>query len=191
MKIQMLPLNKVKPYKNNPRNNEAAVAKVARSIKEFGFQQPIVTDKTLTIVAGHTRWLAARSLCLSAIPVHVAENLSPEQAAAYRLADNKVAEIAEWDDGALMKELQLLADFKIDMSLFGFTAEDMGSLQEMAKKDDRWLEDYTVTYKPKPSWILMTIPEDEGPALLKELRARYPESKVQGSFEKYHYIDSE
>ena len=82
----------IKPYENNPRNNLVSIPKVASSIKEFGFLQPIVCDKDGVILAGHTRYEAAKSLGLKTVPVIFAENLSPEQAKAYRLADNKAGE---------------------------------------------------------------------------------------------------
>lgn len=118
MEIKMLGLNEITPYENNPRKNADAVDKVASSIREFGFQSPIIVDKNLVIVAGHTRYEAAKKLNLKAVPVIVAENLTDEQAKAYRLADNKTAEFAEWDNNLLDKELFEIED--IDMSQFGF-----------------------------------------------------------------------
>ena len=115
-------LTELKPYGKNPRRNEAAVDYVAKSIKEFGFRQPIVIDKNGVIVAGHTRYKAAEKLKLDTVPCVVADDLSEQQIKAYRLADNKVAEMAGWDYNLLGDELEELADF--NMSDFGFTMED-------------------------------------------------------------------
>ena len=108
----------VKPYEKNPRRNDEAVDYVAESIRHFGWKQPIVIDKNGIIVAGHTRYKAAKKLGLKKIPCIVADDLTDEQVKAYRLADNKVAEAAEWDFALLDQELDDLFDF--DMTVFGF-----------------------------------------------------------------------
>ncbi|MCC7390635.1 MAG: ParB N-terminal domain-containing protein, partial [Phycisphaerales bacterium] len=95
----------IKPYDKNPRLNDPAVDAVARSITEFGFRQPVVVDEQGVIIVGHTRWKAARKLGLELVPVHVAEGLTPEQARAYRIADNQTASIATWDLELLPVEL--------------------------------------------------------------------------------------
>lgn len=120
MKVVDKKLSEIVPYENNPRNNDAAVEKVANSIKEFGFQQPIVVDKDNVIIVGHTRYYAAQELGLDKVPVVVADNLTDEQARAYRLADNKTGEIAGWDYLALADELEAISN--IDMSDFGFAS---------------------------------------------------------------------
>lgn len=108
----------MKPYKRNPRKNENAVDAVAASIKEFGFKIPIVIDDNYEIVAGHTRLKAATKLGLETVPCIIADDLTPEQIKAFRLADNKTAELAEWDLDLLDLELD---EIPLDMSLFGFT----------------------------------------------------------------------
>ena len=115
--IKYIPTNEIKPYENNPRKNDEAVRYVAESIKEFGFKNPVILDKNNVIVAGHTRIKAAEELGIKEVPCIYAEDLSNDQIKAFRLADNKVAEIAEWDFGKLEEEL---ADIDIDMSEFGF-----------------------------------------------------------------------
>lgn len=121
LKVQYWPIDDVKPYPNNPRNNDDAVEYVANSIREFGWQQPIVVDTDGTIIAGHTRLKAAKRLGMETVPVVVADNLTPAQVNAYRLADNKVAEAATWDMEALSVELEgLEVDF--DMTMFDFDA---------------------------------------------------------------------
>jgi len=124
MTIKNLDINKIKPYENNPRINENAVDKVVNSIKEFGFQNPIIVDKDNVIIAGHTRYKASQKLGLKEVPVIVAENLTQEQAKAYRLVDNKTSEFAEWDENKLNAELyELLNNFK--MEDFGFEFDDI------------------------------------------------------------------
>ena len=110
-------LNEIKPYENNPRDNAPAVDAVAASIEEFGFKVPIVIDKDGVIVAGHTRYIAAQKLGLETVPCIMADDLSDEQAKAFRLADNKVSELAMWDNDKLMQEL---GEIDMDMSEFGF-----------------------------------------------------------------------
>lgn len=120
-RIQWRPIDDVHPYPNNPRNNDEAVEYVANSIREFGWQQPIVVDTDGTIIAGHTRLKAAQRLGMDTVPVVVADNLTPAQVNAYRLADNKVAEASTWDMEALAVELEgLEVDF--DMTMFDFDA---------------------------------------------------------------------
>ena len=96
MKIELLDPNELKPYDKNPRLNDEAVEAVATSIREFGFRSPIIVDNDRVIIAGHTRYKAALRLGLKEVPVLVADNLTSEQVRAYRIADNKTAEIAQW-----------------------------------------------------------------------------------------------
>lgn len=126
MNIQEIKIDKVKPYQNNPRKNQA-VAKVAQSIKDFGFQQPIVVDKDMVVIVGHTRLLGAKKLGLEQVPVVVAD-LDEAKAKAYRIADNRVNEDSGWDNGLLQDELNKLLDFEIDLSMTGFTNDELDSL---------------------------------------------------------------
>ena len=122
------PIGSVVPYDRNPRRNEAGVAKVARSIAEFGWQQPIVVDEAGVVIAGHTRLLAARSLGLAEVPVRVAAGLSPDQVRAYRLADNRAGQDAEWDDELLAGELAALQLEEFDLALTGFDPAEIDGL---------------------------------------------------------------
>ena len=122
MQIIIKGIIEIKPYENNPRNNDSAVDAVAASIREFGWQQPIVVDKDGVIIAGHTRYKASRKLGLTEVPVVVADNLTDEQVRSYRLADNKTGELAGWDFSALEEELAGLAE--IDMQQFGFAGSE-------------------------------------------------------------------
>lgn len=115
-------LNEIKPYEKNPRKNSKAVDKVANSIREFGFKVPIVIDANGTIVAGHTRYLAALKLGLETVPCIEATDLTDQQIKAFRLADNKTSEFSEWDFDLLGEELNSLLDF--DMSDFGFDDDE-------------------------------------------------------------------
>ena len=120
MKVELVAINRVIPYARNPRKNEAAIAKVAASIKEYGFRQPIVVDEAMVIIAGHTRLQAAQSLSLKKVPIHIATGLSEAQVKAYRLADNRTNQDAEWDEELLAIELGDLSEEGFDLSLTGF-----------------------------------------------------------------------
>ena len=117
MQIINKPIGELKPYKNNPRINDKAVDAVAASIKEFGFKQPCVIDTDNVLICGHTRLKAAQKLGLSEIPCILADDLTDDQIKAFRLADNKTAELAEWDFSLLDFELE---NIDMDMSEFGF-----------------------------------------------------------------------
>jgi len=120
------------PYKRNPRNNDGAVDAVAASIKEFGFKVPVVIDKDGTIVCGHTRVRAAKKLGLEEVPCIVADDLSEEQIKAFRLADNKTAELADWDMELLAIEMDEI--FNIDLEQFGFESLEE-ELEEEAEEE--------------------------------------------------------
>ena len=124
MQIEMIKTSELIPYEHNPRKNDAAVEKVAESIKEFGFLVPIVIDRNNVIAAGHTRLKAALQLGIDRVPCVRADDLTDEQIKAFRLADNKTAEFAEWDFTELDKQLEELMNTEIDMTLFGFTFDE-------------------------------------------------------------------
>lgn len=118
MKIVEKKLADIRPYDNNPRLNDAAVPAVAESLKKFGWQQPIVIDRKGVIVCGHTRYKAALELGMKTVPCKYADELTDEEITAYRLADNKTAELSEWDAEKMNEELAKIASF--DISAFGF-----------------------------------------------------------------------
>ncbi|MBS3735529.1 MAG: ParB N-terminal domain-containing protein, partial [Phycisphaerae bacterium] len=130
LEIELRPIDAIEPYESNPRDNEAAVEAVAASLREFGFRQPVVVDADGVIVVGHTRWKAARKLGLDKVPVHVAKDLSPEQARAYRIADNQTNTLSDWDYELLPVELRDLQNAEFDLELLGFDAEELGKLLE-------------------------------------------------------------
>jgi len=131
MKMEYRSIEKITPYGNNPRKNDKAVDAVAASIQDFGFKVPIVVDKNGVIVTGHTRLKAAQKLGLKEVPVIVADDLTPEQIKAFRLADNRVSEIATWDEEALQAELEQLEAMGVNMLDFGFTKTDLAELGEV------------------------------------------------------------
>jgi site-specific DNA-methyltransferase (adenine-specific) len=127
MKINMIPTADIKPYEKNPRINAEAVPQVVKSIKEFGFQQPLVVDKNMVLIVGHTRLLAAKELGLTEVPVVIAD-LTDAKAKAYRLMDNRTHERSTWDDTLLIQEVMELGDFYtpefLDFDHLDFPKED-------------------------------------------------------------------
>ena len=132
MDIVEMKITDIIPYENNPRRNDEAVDKVALSISSFGFKVPIIVDKNNVIVAGHTRLKAAEKLGLTTVPTIRADDLTDDQIKAFRLADNKVSEFAEWDFEALEKELDSI---EMDMNLFGFEDESEDEIPEVVEDD--------------------------------------------------------
>lgn len=127
MKIEKIKIEKIIPYENNPRHNEFAVREVANSIKEFGFKVPLVIDGDNVVVAGHTRLLAAKKLGMKVLPCIRANDLSKEQIKAFRLVDNKVGELSEWEFNKLEAELDQIGldGNSFSMADFGFIASEM------------------------------------------------------------------
>lgn len=130
LEIKYIPIDGIKPYKNNPRLNEDAIPYVMNSIKEFGFKNPIILDKNNVIVAGHTRLESAKRLDIKEVPVIYADDLTEEQIKAFRLADNKVAEKSMWDYTKLDEELDSILD--VDMSMFDFDLDK--DIQEIGEE---------------------------------------------------------
>lgn len=142
LKIEYIDIDKIKPYENNPRHNEEAIPYVMNSIKEFGFKVPIILDKNNVIIAGHTRLESAKRLGMKEVPCLYANDLTEEQVKAFRLADNKVSEKAEWNFELLQEELENLG---LNMNKFGF--DDLkDASQEIERKDlsDDLMEKYEV-----------------------------------------------
>src|SRR5436190_17481174 len=135
MDVEMRPVGSIKPYENNPRDNDAAVDAVAASLRAFGFRQPLVVDEADVIIVGHTRYKAALKLGMTEVPVHIARGLSPEQARAYRITDNQTATLARWDEDKLPLELMALQQADFDLSMLGFPDEDLARLMAPAGND--------------------------------------------------------
>ena len=125
MQISTVDIGAVIPYARNPRRNDAAISKVAASLKEFGWRQPIVVDDQMVVVAGHTRLEAARTLSMEEVPIHIATGLTPEQIKAYRLADNRVGQEAKWDEELLRLELGELEGMDFALDLTGFDSDEL------------------------------------------------------------------
>jgi len=156
MHIEMFDIDKIRPYDRNPRKNAQAVDAVAASIKEFGFRQPLVVDSDMILIVGHTRWLAAKKLGLTQVPVHIATDMSPQQVQAYRIADNKTNELAEWDKELLPLELADIKADGFDLSSIGFSDAELSKLLDNVKLDDI-AEPQNV---PEPPAEAMTKPGD-------------------------------
>ena len=137
MEIKNVNINELKEYANNPRNNDGAVEAVAESIKQFGFKVPIIIDSDGVIVAGHTRKKAAERIGLLCVPCIVADDLTSDQIKAFRLADNKTGELAEWDFAVLEKEIAELTAFDVDMTAFGFDESIFDEYIEAAPKETK------------------------------------------------------
>ncbi len=132
MQIEQWDIDRVLPYEKNPRNNDNAVEAVANSLKEFGFRQPLVVDSDGVLIVGHTRWKAAKMLGLENVPVHVATDMNAEQVQAYRIADNKTGELADWDYDLLPIELSELQQTGYDLGPLGFTERELSKLLDSA-----------------------------------------------------------
>lgn len=127
-------ISMITPYENNPRNNEKAIDYVAESIKNFGFRVPIIIDKDNVIVAGHTRYKAAKQLEIKKVPCIVISDMTPEQIRAFRIADNKVSEYSTWNEEMLRKELLNLSDFELQS--IGFQDWELDNLLNPLSDDD-------------------------------------------------------
>lgn len=128
MKTEMVATKEIIPYARNPRKNEDAIAKVSASLKEYGWQQPIVVDAEMVIIAGHTRLEAAKRLKMEKVPIHIADKLTEAQVKAFRIADNRVSQEAEWDMDLLKIELGDLEGLDFDLSLTGFDDDELNAL---------------------------------------------------------------
>ncbi|MCA9056263.1 MAG: ParB N-terminal domain-containing protein, partial [Planctomycetaceae bacterium] len=160
MHVELWPIDRVRPYEQNPRKNDHAVEAVAKSLREFGFRQPLVVDEEGVLVVGHTRWKAAKQLGWTEVPVHVATGLSPEQIRAYRIADNQTATIATWDTDLLPLELTALAGVNFDLDLLGFSAEELArftappATEGLVDPDDIPAPPDEATTQPGDLWVL-------------------------------------
>lgn len=146
-KVQMIEIDKIIPYARNPRKNDQAIPEVLASINEYGFRQPIVIDKENVIVVGHSRWMAAKQLGYKLVPCHVAENLTPQQIKAYRIADNKTHEKAEWDYDLLTLELE-----EVEKLYTGFTDTDLHDLFDKEEEVEPPIKHFSPTLTPTQSF---------------------------------------
>jgi DNA modification methylase len=160
MDIEERPITTIRPYEQNPRHNDEAVAAVAASIREFGFRQPLVVDEDGVLIVGHTRYKAALKLGLQTVPVHVARGLTPAQIKAYRLADNQTGALSFWNEERLALELAELQKLNFDLALTGFPEDELLRLLEPAgtpgltDPDDIPEPPDEATTKPDDLWVL-------------------------------------
>ncbi|HBG25681.1 MAG: hypothetical protein A2Y10_02525 [Planctomycetes bacterium GWF2_41_51] len=160
MQIEMLKIEEVKSYENNPRDNSGAVDAVAQSIKQFGFKVPVIVDKNNVLVAGHTRVLAAKKLGLETVPAIRADDLTEDQVRAFRIADNKLHELSSWDYELLPLELSQLQDANFDLELLGFDSDEIAKILDPGIKggltdpDDVPEPPAEPITKPGDIWIL-------------------------------------
>ncbi|MBS4889422.1 MAG: ParB N-terminal domain-containing protein [Anaerococcus vaginalis] len=156
LKIIYKEVDELIPYVNNPRNNTNAVDAVASSIKNFGFKNPIVIDDGNEIINGHTRMLAAKKLGLTKVPCILADDLSDEEIKAFRLADNKTSELAEWDFDLLNSELEEITEMDLDFDMSDFGFEELEKLEDIEAVEDDYSLDEEIIYKTKAGdvWLL-------------------------------------
>ena len=157
LKIKETSIEKVIPYARNPRKNEAAITKVAASLAEFGWQQPIVVDKDMVIIAGHTRFAAAQRLQMETVPVLVAEHLTDSQVKAYRIADNRVHQEADWDIDLLKLEFADLKSEDFDLAKTGFDEDELNDILAEAVKEGLVDEDSVPEVPEEPKTKLGDI----------------------------------
>lgn len=147
MKIEYIDIDKLIPYINNPRINDNAVDKVSASIKEFGFKNPIMVDGENVIIAGHTRLLASRKLGLKEVPILRVDDLTETQIKAFRIADNKTSEFAEWDMELLKNEFEELMGNDVDILTTAFTQAEIDGMFDEIFIDDFF--DEAMEHTPK------------------------------------------
>lgn len=150
MEIVIRKTSELIPYINNPRNNKNAVDKVASSIKEFGFKVPIIIDRDNVIVTGHTRLLAAQKLGIAEVPCIPADDLTPAQIKAFRIADNKVSEFSEWDEEMLKAEFEELGELDFALNLTGFEEDEISTLLGLDEKGAAKEDDFDVVLPEEP-----------------------------------------
>ena len=171
MNIQNISLTDIHPYARNPRKNDEAVKNVAASIREFGFLVPLVIDRNHEIVAGHTRYKAAKSLGMKTVPCVIADELTEDQIKAFRLADNKVGEMAAWDMDLLPLEL---ADIAMPMADFGFEVIS----------DEDFSENFTLDDGEKKPFqqISITVHDEQAKLILAAIQYVYDTNDVTETF---------
>lgn len=168
IKITQISVDDIRPYGRNPRKNDGAVDAVAESIKQYGFLVPLVLSVNREIVTGHTRYKAAKKLGLKTVPCVIADDLSDEQIKAFRLVDNKVGEISEWDMELLPLELN---DLAVDLSVFGFESVSEDEFGDSFKLEDG---------DKKPfQQISLTLHNDQAALLLSAIKQVYDAGEVK------------
>lgn len=151
MNIQWVNIDEIKPYERNPRLNVLAVDKVAESLKEYGWKQPIVVDKNNVIIVGHTRYKAAQSIGMDKVPVIIANDLTQKQVRGYRIADNKTSDFSIWDNKLLLEELEGLDDIFTGFEGFNIDGEVLNEKETSLLNEDDFDTMYEVVFRSKSS----------------------------------------
>lgn len=181
LNVKEISIDLLQEYENNPRFNDNAVDKVMESIKEFGFKVPIIIDKDNVIIAGHTRYKAAKELGLEKVPCLIADDLTPEQVKAFRLADNKVSEFSSWDQDKLYSELMELQTMDFNIESFGFESSGISTTttgNELEESDGDINPDSNFNYKEQYGVIVMCKNEAEQEEIYSRLLEEGYECKV-------------
>ena len=182
LKMQEVEIDKLIPWMENPRRNDHAVDAVAKSIESYGFNVPIVCDQNLTIIAGHTRWKAARKLGMKVVPI-VITPMTDAQRKAFAVADNKTAEIAEWDFPQLQMLLEELQSEDFDLRDLGFSEMELSALLETGEGDPDWGEfDQHLAKLEEDLYVLLPVKvraEIKG-TLQSAIKARAGELGIEG-----------
>ena len=150
MNIQEIEIDKIIPYHNNPRKNQA-IDKVASSLSEYGFQQPIVVDKNMVVIVGHTRLQGAKKIGMEKVPVLIAD-LDEAKAKAYRIADNRLSEDSAWDYDLLKGEIDILKEIKFDINELGFEEQELETIIFQENHDTREWLDHEEHWQDMPSF---------------------------------------
>ena len=176
--LELLPVESLQPYENNPRlHSEAQLDRLVRSIKEFGFTNPILIDRDRNVIAGHGRLMAANLMKLRLVPTITIDHLSADQQRAYVIADNQLALNSSWDDDVLQSELAALADVKFDLTVLGWgedlpTFGDDIDLSALDDIDDEDLSDYAAGVRKAIQIDFEAEDYEEAKALVAAARKR-------------------
>ena len=186
MNIIKMKVEELIPYINNPRNNENAVDKVASSIAEFGFKNPIFIDKNNVVVNGHTRLLASKKIGLKEVPCIVIDDLTDTQIKAFRIADNKTSEYAEWDEELLKIELEQLEDMNFNLEYTGFDMDDIEQMLNLGfdYSEDEFGEDFELPSGDKNpiQQISFTLHDNQAELILKameDIEYKYSDDEIE------------
>ena len=177
MNVIEMPIDEIRPYDSNPRNNDNGVEYVANSISNFGFKVPIIVDKNNVIVAGHTRYLAAKSLGMQAVPAIIADDLTDEQVKAFRIADNKTAEQSDWNMLKLAKEI---VGVEFDLEDFGFSDMEIESLESLG--NDFFGTSSVDTYEVAPNVYTPNVFPKESSTVVNETQVERAKTKLENRF---------
>lgn len=171
LEIEYININLITPYEKNPRKNDSGVDVVAKSIKEFGFKNPIIIDKNNNIIAGHTRLKAAKSLGIMEVPTIKAEDLTENQIKAFRIMDNRSSEFSTWDNELLSMEFDELKTAGYDIGMTGFNLGDMEKLDIVNSNDDEWVGMPEFDKKDETLKVIIHFDTEED---RKEFDKKYP-----------------